>query len=72
MELISTVEENGYIINTYSNGTTEKFPKPTNIEEPPQITPQPTQQEIINAQILNKLDYLECITELSSMKGGNL
>nr|WP_317357866.1 hypothetical protein [uncultured Tyzzerella sp.] len=34
--------------------------------------PQITQQEIINAQIINDLEYLKCITELSSMKGGNL
>ena len=39
------------------------------IPKPISILPQ---QEIINAQILNKLEYLECITELNSMKGGNL
>ncbi len=34
--------------------------------------PQVTQQEIINAQIINDLEYLKCMIELSSMKGGNL
>ena len=29
-------------------------------------------QDIINAQILNKLEYIECLAELNSMKGGNL
>lgn len=34
--------------------------------------PEITQQEIINAQIINDLEYLKCMIELSSMKGGNL
>lgn len=34
--------------------------------------PKVSQQEIINAQIINDLEYLKCITELGSMKGGNL
>ena len=34
--------------------------------------PQVTQQEIINAQIINDLEYLKCMTELNSMKGGSL
>nr|WP_317359243.1 flagellar basal-body rod protein [uncultured Tyzzerella sp.] len=34
--------------------------------------PEITQQEIINAQIINDLGYLKCMIELNSMKGGNL
>ena len=34
--------------------------------------PEITQQEIINAQIINDLEYLKCMIELNSMKGGNL
>ena len=73
MELINSREEDGYIINEYSNGTIEKYLKPLEIEEIEiKIEPQLSQQEIVNAQILNKLDYLECLTELNAMKGGNL
>lgn len=71
MELINSREEDGYIINEYSSGTIEKYLKPLEIEEI-EIEPQLSQQEIVNAQILNKLDYLECLTELNTMKGGNL
>ena len=31
-----------------------------------------SQQEIVNAQILTQLEYLTCLQELNSMKGGNL
>ncbi len=70
MELISSSEQNGYIINKYDNGTIEKFLKPLEVKEV--LKPQLSQQEISNAQILNKLDYIECLSELNSMKGGNL
>ncbi len=70
MNLLREYEENGYKIEEYDNGTTVKRPISQKIEEI--VEKKISQQEISNAQILNKLDYIECLSELNSMKGGNL
>ncbi|WP_317368624.1 hypothetical protein [uncultured Tyzzerella sp.] len=70
MNLLREYEENGYKIEEYDNGTTVKKPISQKIEEI--VEKKISKQEISNAQILNKLDYIECLAELNSMKGGNL
>ena len=61
---------NNYI-EVNGNGNTIKFLKSDNIEipEPPK---EYSKQEIVNAQILTQLEYLTCLQELNSLKGGNL
>ncbi len=73
MNIINEYEEDGYKIIEYENGNTEKILISDEIVEEEQIEqPFISQQEIINAQIINELEYLKCLTELNSMKGGNL
>lgn len=74
MEIVKQYEEDGYNIIEYDNGFREKTLISSHIDiENEEIDKNiPTQQEIINLQILNKLDYLECLAEINSMKGGNL
>lgn len=66
MKVIKQYEENGYIITEFENGNIEKIIK-SDAEEVPTFT----EKEIVDAQILNKLDYLECLLELNMLKGGN-
>ena len=74
MKIVKQYEEDGYNIIEYDNGFREKTSISSHIDiENEEIDKNiPTQQEIINLQILNKLDYLECLAEINSMKGGNL
>ena len=74
MEIVKQYEEDGYNIIEYDNGFREKTLISSHIDiENEEIDKNiPTQQEIINLQILNKLDYLECLNELNSMKCGSL
>ena len=74
MEIVKQYEEDGYNIIEYDNGFREKtlISSHMDIENEEIDKNIPTQQEIINLQILNKLDYLECLAEINSMKGGNL
>lgn len=73
MNIINEYEEDGYKIIEYENGNTEKILISDEIAEEEQLEqPFISQQEIINAQIINELGYLKCLTELNSMKGGNL
>lgn len=73
MNIINEYEEDGYKIIEYENGNTEKILISDEIAEEEQLEqPFISQQEIINAQIINELEYLKCLAELNSMKGGNL
>lgn len=73
MNIINEYEEDGYKIIEYENGNTEKILISDEIAEEEQLEqPFISQQEIINAQIINELQYLKCLAELNSMKGGNL
>ena len=73
MNIINEYEEDGYKIIEYENGNTEKILISDEIAEEEQPEqPFISQQEIINAQIINELEYLKCLSELNSMKGGNL
>ena len=74
MKIVKQYEEDGYNIIEYDNGFREKtlISSHMDIENEEIDKNIPTQQEIINLQILNKLDYLECLAEINSMKGGNL
>ena len=73
MNIINECEEDGYKIIEYENGNTEKILISDEIAEEEQLEqPFISQQEIINAQIINELEYLKCLAELNSMKGGNL
>lgn len=73
MNIINEYEEDGYKIIEYENGNTEKILISDEIAEEEQPEqPFISQQEIINAQIINELEYLKCLAELNSMKGGNL
>ncbi|MFR4987099.1 MAG: hypothetical protein ACLUCH_06875 [Lachnospirales bacterium] len=74
MKIVKQYEEDGYNIIEYDNGFREKTLISSHIDiENEEIDKNiPTQQEIINAQIINELEYLKCLTELNSMKGGNL
>ena len=73
MNIINEYEEDGYKIIEYENGNTEKILISDEIAEEEQPEqPFISQQEIINAQIINELEYLKCLVELNSMKGGNL
>ncbi len=73
MNIINEYEEDGYKIIEYENGNTEKILISDEIAEEEQPEQQfISQQEIINAQIINELEYLKCLAELNSMKGGNL
>lgn len=73
MNIINEYEEDGYKIIEYENGNTEKILISDEIAEEEQPEqPFISQQEIINAQIINELQYLKCLAELNSMKGGNL
>ena len=71
MEIKKEYEQDGYKITEYTNGTVEKTIISDNIEipEPPK---EYNKQEIVNAQILTQLEYLVCLQELNSLKGGNL
>lgn len=69
MEVLSTYEEDEYIITKYSNGTIEKIKKSIEpIIEDVEDTVY-SKDILFNSQILNKLDYIECLAELNSMKG---
>lgn len=61
MELIKTeeIQENEltYIVNTYSNGTVEKYIKPDPDYVPPVVEPQ--QEPVTNEEIKAKMDQLE-------------
>ena len=73
MNIINEYEEDGYKIIEYENGNTEKILISDEIAEEEQPEqPFISQQEIINAQIINELEYLKCLAALNSMKGGNL
>ncbi len=73
MNIINEYEEDGYKIIEYENGNTEKILISDEIAEEEQLEqPFISQQEIINAQMINELEYLKCLAELNSMKGGNL
>lgn len=73
MNIINEYEEDVYKIIEYENGNTEKILISDEIAEEEQPEqPFISQQEIINAQIINELEYLKCLAELNSMKGGNL
>lgn len=74
MKIIEQYEENGYIITKFENGAIIKnIISEGTIEEPEEIKQEYiSKQEIVNAQILNQLDYLTCLQELNAMKGGNL
>ncbi len=63
MEIVKQYEEDGYNIIEYDNGFREKtlISSHMDIENEEIDKNIPTQQEIINLQILNKLDYLECL-----------
>ena len=71
--IVEKYEEDGYIVTKFQDGTIIKNVISDEIaeEEKPE-QPFISQQEIINAQIINELEYLKCLAELNSMKGGNL
>lgn len=62
MKIIKTETIGGYIINTYDNGTVEKYPVPQSVPEP---EPEPTEQDIFQAQTL--LNQAEIITKQADM-----
>ena len=73
MNIINQYEQDGYTITEFENGTILKNIISDEIAEEEQPEQQfISQQEIINAQIINELEYLKCLAELNSMKGGNL
>ena len=71
IKIIKEYKEDGYIVCEFDNGFIKKI-LISDFKEITQDIPIITQQEIINAQIINDLEYLKCMTELNSMKGGNL
>lgn len=68
MKITSCYNQGEYCITEYENGTVVKEII-TNVTEQPK---QYSQQEIVNAQILTQLEYLTCLQEINSLKGGNL
>ena len=68
MNIINEYEEDGYKIIEYENGNTEKILISDEIAE----EEQPEQPFISQQEIINELEYLKCLAELNSMKGGNL
>ncbi|WP_250277360.1 hypothetical protein [[Clostridium] colinum] len=80
MEVKKQFEEDGYLITYYDNGTiTKNLISDIEIDSNPELNlikeennnTQITMQDQANAEILNKLDYLTCLQEINSMKGGN-
>lgn len=71
MEIKQQYEQDGYNITEYTNGTIIRIPVFENTDRP--IPPKEyDKQDIVNAQILTQLEYLTCLQELNSLKGGNL
>ena len=71
MEIKQQYEEDGYNITEYTNGSVVRIPICGNINIP-ELPKEYSKQDIVNAQILTQLEYLTCLQELNSMKGGNL
>ena len=70
MKIKNQYEQDGYIIKEYDNNTIIKELIPDFLEN--DLPKEYNKQEIANAQILTQLEYLICLQEINSIKGGNL
>ena len=66
--IVEKYEEDGYIVTKFQDGTIIKNVISDEIAE----EEQPEQPFISQQEIINELEYLKCLAELNSMKGGNL
>lgn len=67
MKIKNEKKENGYLITEFENGTIVKEIISNHREEIIY-----SKEKLFNAQVLNKLDYIECLAELNQMKGAIL
>lgn len=62
MELIKTEEitenETTYVVNTYDNGTIEKYIKPDTVTPEPEPEPEPQDPPVTNEDLAKKIDSL--------------
>lgn len=57
MKIKNQYEQDGYLVTVYEDKKTKESVY---------------KQDLFNAQVINKLDYIECLLKLNRMKGANL
>lgn len=66
MKLIDVVIEGEYTIEYYDNGTINQYLTPTCVEPGNPVEPEPTEQEIIQAEIL--LNQAKILAKLNALE----